>query len=168
MTTKVFDRKTIALALQSALLITTSCKCAFKQTQPGNNGLEARRLTLAAIAEGTTEGEVLHNLGNPDEVRQRESPSIADEAYRWAYGVRSKGEFANIGMVIFATNKTVLKAYCPTKPRYYRNPADVPIRSIPERTKTGRFCVIESWKPLTLHRTRRRQGCSWSIHSVIH
>jgi hypothetical protein len=123
----------------------TSCASERQQRLATADELELRREALIHIARGMSEKEVRLKLGNPSEVRFEKFSVLEGEACRWAYGARSAGGFANIGLVMFSPDKTVLGTSCPTKQTYFRRLAlATPVTKLPQRTDRGQYCVIES------------------------
>jgi hypothetical protein len=127
------------------IALVTSCASERRQRLAPADALESQREALTKIARGMSEKEVRLKLGNPSEVRFEKFSVLGGEAYRWAYGARTAGGFANIGLVMFSPDKTVLGTSCPTKQTYFRRLAlATPVTRAPQRTISGRYCVIES------------------------
>ncbi len=132
--------------LLAVLILLPTCSCSSGARSTGAWArLEAQRATLAALRPGTTEPEVLGLLGRPDEIKAPVGTRFEGEAYRWAYGSHRIGGFAHIGMVFFATNRTVIEAHCPTLPKYLPPAAtNVPLSTKPQAASHGEYCLIDS------------------------
>jgi hypothetical protein len=87
------------------------------------------------------ESRVSALAGEPDEVGLKGSAGFVEEAYRWVYGFKSKGDFPLIGAVIFRTNHTVLTSYCPTRPFPLIPP--VPFSESAQSSPSGIRCTID-------------------------
>lgn len=124
----------------AALLITTLSSCTSKTTVR-QTMQETKKDQICSIREGMTESQVSESVGKPDEVRIRGETGIGEEAYRWVYGIKSKGEFPTVGAVIFRTNRTVFMSYCPTRPGF--GAPIVPFSESPQITPSGMRCTID-------------------------
>jgi hypothetical protein len=107
--------------------------------RPGTQ--DALKDRICSVREGMTKSQVVAAVGDPDEIRLKGQTGILEEAYRWVYGVSSKGEFPRGGAVIFRTNHTVLMSYCPARP-FPWVPA-VTFSEAPQTSPSGMRCTIE-------------------------
>jgi len=124
----------------AAVLVATLSSCAGKVTvQP--TAQDKWKDRLCSVREGMKVSQVSASVGKPDEIRLKGKTGLVEEAYRWVYGVKSKGEFPRIGAVIFKTNHTVLMSYCPTRPFDWL--PTVPFSESPQITPSGMRCRIE-------------------------
>src|SRR5439155_14813393 len=138
---KVFSA--FGLILLSANALTVSC-ASWPSRAKSSADLETKRVKLEKIQPGMAETDVRRQLGKPDEVRIAKHSYFENEGYRWAYAGLRKGGFANIGIVVFATNHTVILARSPTECTHdISDPPNFEMLDVPQTTSTGQYCLIE-------------------------
>jgi hypothetical protein len=124
----------------AAALVMAISSCASKVTvQPATEDVRVNR--LCSVREGMTESQVSELIGQPEEIRFNGETGIVGEAYRWVYGVKSKGKFPRIGAVIFRENHTVFASYCPTRP--FPSLPSISFSESPQSTPSGMCCTVD-------------------------
>lgn len=112
-----------------------------------SENLESRRDLLAGIPRGATTNDVMKVLGPPDEIRAptETSTHFLGEAYRWVYGVTAPGEWPLVGVLVLASNNTVMASKCPSREKSHRKGAErARVGPGPDITASGMYCEVES------------------------
>jgi len=106
------------MAFLTCLALVSASSCRRDTPIPSNNPTQTH--PFANIKQFMDETNVVALLGLPDEIRVIDAEHLLDgvgyegETYRWAYGVRSPGTFARIGVLSFSKFHQVLHHRSPT------------------------------------------------------